>query len=234
MRWASAEAIYSVPVAIGAPMRALAVGVVVESKDPAYAPGVFLYGWFGWQDYAAVTPPQVFLRATHDLPLAVFASLLGLNGITAYLALTELGRPAAGETLLVSTAAGSVGSFVDQIGRHLGCRTIGLIGGARKAARRKARYGYDVAISYKTASLAAAVAEAAPKGVDIYFDNVGGAILDTVLRQMAVRGRIVQCGTASVASWSPPPTGPRNEREILTRRLVWNGFVAFDHAARHA
>ena len=232
--WASAEANYSTPVPLDGPMRALAVGVVTESRNSDFRAGEFLYGWFGWQDYAVATAQQVIARATQDLPLTAFASLLGINGVTAYLGLTELGRPAAGETLLVSTAAGSVGSFAGQIGRHLGCRTIGLTGDDKKVARCMERYGYDAAVNYKTADLAAAVAEAAPKGVDVYFDNVGGDILDIVLRQMAVRGRIVQCGTASTGSWSPPPTGPRNEREILTRRLVWSGFVIFDHAARYA
>jgi NADPH-dependent curcumin reductase CurA len=232
--WASAESNYSAPVALGGPMRALAVGVVAETRHPDFGAGEFVYGWFGWQDYAAVGPGQVVLRARHEIPLTAFASLLGINGVSAFLALSELGRPKAGDTLVVSTAAGSVGSFVGQLGRHWLCRTIGLTGDDAKVARCRARYGYDAAINYKTADLPAAVAAAAPNGVDVYFDNTGGAILDTVLRRMAVRGRIVQCGTASIGSWEPPPTGPRNEREILTRRLVWSGFVIFDHLARYA
>ena len=232
--WASAEANYSTPVALGAPMRALAVGVVVESHHRDFSAGEFVYGWFGWQDYAAVDPNQIVLRATQDIPLAAFACLLGINGVSAYIALSELGRPRAGDTLLVSTAAGSVGSFVGQLGKHWGCRTIGLTGDDAKVARCRERYGYDAAINYKSAELPAAVAASAPDGVDVYFDNTGGPILDAILRRMAVRGRIVQCGTASIGSWDPAPTGPRNEREILTRRLVWSGFVIFDHAARYA
>jgi NADPH-dependent curcumin reductase CurA len=232
--WASAEANYSAPVPLGSPMRALAVGVVVESRAPGVEPGEFLYGWFGWQDYAAVEPAKIVLRARHPVPLDAYGSLLGINGVTAYLGLTELGRPHAGETLLVSTAAGSVGSFVGQIGRNLGCRTIGLTGSDEKVAACKDRYGYDAAVNYKTGELAAAIDAAAPNGVDVYFDNTGGAILDTVLRRMAVRGRIVQCGTASIGSWTPPPLGPRNEREILTRRLVWSGFIIFDWLERYA
>jgi NADPH-dependent curcumin reductase len=232
--WASAEANYSQPVPIGGPMRALAVGVVVESDTPELRPGEWLYGWFGWQDYALIEPSQIILRASHDLPLTAFPSLLGINGVTAYLALTELGRPVHGDTLLVSTAAGSVGSFVGQIGRHLGCRTIGLTGSDDKVRLCRERYGYDAAINYKSADLAAAIAAAAPQGLNIYFDNTGGPILDTALRQMATRGRVVQCGTAATGSWLPPPTGPRNEREILTRRLIWSGFIIFDHTARYA
>jgi NADPH-dependent curcumin reductase CurA len=231
--WASSEANYSAPVPLGGPMRALAVAVVVESRHPDFTEGQFLYGWFGWQDYAVATPQQVILRATQELPLTAFGSLLGINGITAYLGLTELGRPKPGDTLVVSTAAGSVGSFVGQIGRSLGCRCIGLTGDDRKVALCKERYGYEVALNYKTGGLDEAMAAAAPDGVNVYFDNTGGAILDTVLRRMAVAGRIVQCGTASIGSWNPPPSGPRNEREILTRRLVWSGFVIFDHMARY-
>jgi NADPH-dependent curcumin reductase len=232
--WASAEANYSAPVPLGGPMRALAVGVVVESHAPAHAKGDYLYGWFGWQDYAVVKPEQVIHAGQHDVPLDAYGSLLGINGLTAYLALTELGRPKASDTLLVSTAAGSVGSFVGQIGKGLGCRTIGLTSTADKMARCRARYGYDVAANYKSGAFDAAIADAAPTGINVYFDNTGGAILDTVLRRMAVGGRIVQCGTASVGTWLPPPLGPRNEREILTRRLIWSGFVIFDHMSTYA
>jgi len=230
--WASSEANYSTPVPLGSVMRALAVGVIVESLHPDFSAGQFVYGWLGWQHYAVITPQQVVLRAMYDLPLTAFASLLGINGVTAYLGLTVLGRPEREDTLVVSTAAGSVGSFVGQIGRSLGCRTIGLTGDARKQALCRERYGYYVAINYKTDGLDAAIGDATPRGVNVYFDNTGGAILDTVLRSMAVGGRVVQCGTASIGSWTPPPTGPRNEREILTRRLVWSGFVIFDHMGR--
>lgn len=230
--WALAEGNYSTPVPLGGPMRALAVGVVVRSRDPAFAEGEFLYGWFGWQDYAVAGAGAVLLRAREAMPLSCFAGLLGINGLTAYLALTELGRPRAGDVLLVSTAAGAVGSLVGQIGARLGCRTIGLTGSEEKAERCRTRFGYGAAFSYKGADLPALVASAAPDGLDVFFDNTGGAILDAALRAMRPGGRIVQCGTASVPSWTPPPQGPRNEREILTRRLAWSGFVIFDHLNR--
>jgi len=232
--WASSVANYAAPVPLGGPMRALAVAVVLTSRVEGIAVGEFLYGVFGWQDYAVVGPDAIFHRATQDLPLDAFASLLGINGVSAYLGMTLLGRPVAGETLVASTAAGSVGSFMGQIGRALGLRAIGLTGSDAKVALCTERYGYDAAFNYKTADLDAALADAAPGGVDVYFDNTGGAILDTALRRMNVAGRVVQCGTASVVSWTPPPAGPRNEREILTRRLVWSGFLIFDHMARYA
>ncbi len=230
--WASAEINYSQPVPIGGPMRALAVGVVTQSRSADVALGEFLYGWFGWQDYAVVKPAAIIQRATEAVPLSAYVGLLGINGLTAYFALTELGRPVPGNTVLVSTAAGSVGSFVGQIARNLGATAIGLTGDDEKVAACCSRYGYASAHNYKTSDWGAAVAAEAPKGIDVYFDNVGGVILDKALRQMAIGGRVVQCGTASVPTWIPVPTGPRNEREILTRRLVWSGFIVFDYAQR--
>jgi len=162
-------------------------------------------------------------------PLSTAAGLFGVNGITAYLALTQCGRPRPGETVLVSTAAGAVGSLVGQIARNLGCRPIGLTGSPDKVALCMRRYGYAAAADYKTDDLAAFLTAEAPAGVDVFFDNTGGEILDLALTRMAVRGRVVQCGTASIASWTPKPAGPRVEREILTRRLAWEGFVIFDH-----
>ena len=232
--WASAEANYSAPAALGTPMRALATGVVLRSNDPGVAEGRFLYGMFGWQDYAVAEASQIVMRLDAEIPLRAAANLHGINGLTAYLALTECGRPRAGETLLVSTAAGGVGGFVGQIGKILGCRTIGLTGDDAKVARASARYGYDAAYNYRTVDVGAVLDAAAPGGIDVYFDNTGGPILDAALRRMAVRGRLVQCGTAATASWTPPPTGPRNEREIMTRRLVWSGFVVFDWRDRFA
>ena len=230
--WASAEVNYSAPVPLGGPMRGLAVGVVVQSRCAEVAEGEFLYGWFGWQDYAAVGPAAIIQRATAAVKLSAYAGLLGINGLTAYLGLTKLGRPQAGERVLVSTAAGSVGSLVGQVARNLGAEPIGLAGGDDKVAACTERYGYAAAYNYKTADWDAALAEGPP--LDVYFDNVGGPILDRALRRMAPGGRIVQCGTASTASWTPPPTGPRNEREIMTRRLVWSGFVVFDHVVNFA
>ena len=226
--WASAEANYSQPVPLGTPMRALAVGVVVRSNNPEVAEGEFLYGWFGWQDYAAADRSRIVMRCQAAVPLSAHAGLLGINGLTAHIALTELGRPVVGDALLVSTAAGSVGGFVGQIGKLLGCRTVGLTGDDAKVALCRERFGYDEAFNYRTSDLDAVL----PPAVNVFFDNTGGPILDAALRRMAVGGRIVQCGTAANQSWTPPPTGPRSEREVLTRRIVWSGFVVFDHTVR--
>jgi len=232
--WASAEANYAEPVALGTPMRALAVGRVLESRASGYAPGDLLYGFFGWQDCASVLPASILYKVVEDVPADAVPCLLGINGVTAYLATIRLGRPEAGDAMVVSTAAGSVGSFVGQIGARLGARVIGLAGSDEKARHCVERFGYAAALNYRSVDLDARLRAQAPQGINVYFDNVGGAILDLVLRQMAVGGRIVQCGTASVPSWTPPPSGPRNEREILTRRLSWSGFVIFDHRAAYA
>jgi hypothetical protein len=159
-------------------------------------------------------------------------SLLGINGLTAYLAFHGLGDPKPGEHVLVSTAAGSVGSFVGQLAHIAGCRAAGLTGSAEKAALAQARYGYQAMINYRDSTdLPAVIREACPEGNDIFFDNTGGAIADAAIRTMRLHGRIIQCGTAANASWTPVPTGPRAEREILTRRLRWSGFIIFDHIA---
>ncbi len=231
--WASDIGNYSQPVAIGLVMRALAVGVVVESNDANFAPGTFVYGWLGWQDYAVVGPAQVLTHfALPEIPLSAYAGVLGINGLTAQIAFNRIGRPRPGNIVVVTTAAGAVGSVVGQLARAAGCRTVGVAGSVDKTQRCIERFGYDDAFSYRDPDRARAIARHLPDGTDILFDNVGGALLDDLVRAMRVGGRIVQCGTASIASWSPAPTGFRNEREILTRRLSWGGFVIFDEKDR--
>lgn len=233
--WAAATANYAAPVALGSPMRALAVGVITESRNAAYPVSSYCYGWFGWQDYAVASSQHVLTHFMQPvLPLSAHAGVLGISGLTAFLALNKLGRPEAGQTLLVSTAAGAVGSIVGQLAHAAGMRTIGLTGSDAKVARLAGRYGYDVGVNYRASSWPDQLDAAAPEGFDIYFDNVGGPILDQAIRRMRQGGRIVQCGTASISTWSPPPMGLRNEREILTRRLTWKGFIVFDYAAEYA
>lgn len=228
--WVNAAANYSEPVAIGAVMRALTVGRVERSAHPDFPEGQYLYGFFGWQDWCVATPGQVLRRVDPDIaPLSTAVGVLGLTGVTAWLALSELGQPRAGETVLVSTAAGAVGSIVGQIARHAGCRSIGLTGSDDKVAACMARYGYDSAINYRDCpDLAAAIGRTGADGIDVYFDNTGGGISDAVVGHMNNRGRIVQCGTAAFANWDPPPQGPRRERLVLVKRLRWSGFIIFD------
>src|SRR6516164_3733531 len=231
--WANDEGNYSAPVPLNTPMRALAVGDILESNAPGFRAGECVYGWFGWQRYCVATPDAVLRRVVPSaLPLSANLSVLGINGLTAYLALHGLGDPQPGEHVLVSTAAGSVGSFVGQLAKIAGCRAVGLTGSAEKIAQAKARYGYQDMINYReVADIGAAIRAACPDGNDIFFDNTGGPIADAAIRTMRLRGRVIQCGTAANASWTPVPSGPRPEREILTRRLRWSGFIIFDHLA---
>jgi NADPH-dependent curcumin reductase CurA len=231
--WVADAASYVASVPLGSVMRSLGLGIVLNSNEARIAEGEFVYGWLGWQDYAAITFDQVLTSVAEPrLPLAAYASVLGISGMTAHLALEQLGRPKTGEAVLVSAAAGAVGSIVAQLARRMGCRVVGLAGSDEKAARCVARYGCDVAIDYHLRDLESALRVATPNGIDIFFDNTGGEILDLALRHMAPFGRIIQCGTVAVPVWSPPPIGPRNEREMLTRRLSWSGFLIFDHIAR--
>ena len=218
---------------IGAPMRALSLGVVIESRDQTFAAGDLVYGFLGWQDYAAATASDLLshVRAPRAKASA-YAGVLGMPGVTAWLALADIAPASARQTVLVSTAAGAVGSVVGQIVRAAGGRAVGLTGSDEKVVRCMARYGYDAAFNYKTIDLTEALAETAPDGFNTYFDNTGGWIADHALRAMAKHGRIVQCGTAATVSWMPPPQGWRPEREILTRVLTWRGFYIFDHVTR--
>lgn len=233
--WVSAVANYAEPVAIGAVMRSLCTGRVVASRDAGYHAGDIVTGWFGWQSYACVRPQAIQRKLQPSaLPISTSLGVLGLNGLTAYFGLLDIGRPKAGQTVVVSTAAGSVGSCVGQIAKIKGCRTVGIAGGAIKTTLCTEVFGYDVAIDYKADDLDQALSAACPDGVDIYFDNTAGPISDAVLKHLAVGARIILCGTASVASWNPAPQGPRVERQLLVKRAAMRGLLVMDHEARYA
>ncbi len=233
--WVSAVANYSEPVAIGAVMRSFAAGYIVASNDPAWPVGTAVAGLFGWQDYALVDAATIGRRVEEtDLPLSTALGVLGLNGVTAHYGLLQLGQPRPGETVVISTAAGAVGSCVGQIARLKGCRAVGIAGGPAKRELCRNSFGFDAAVDYKAGDFVPALAEACAGGVDIYFDNTAGAISDAVMTHLNPGARIVICGTASVASWVPPPQGPRVERHLLVKRARMQGFVIFDHPEYHA
>ena len=190
-------------------------------------------GWFGWQNFADVAPSAVVRRVKEtDLPRSLALGVLGINGVTALIGLEVIGEPKPGETVLVSTAAGAVGSAVGQLAKILGCRTVGVAGGADKVAICRDPFGYDAAIDYRAPGLSEAIEGACPDGVNVYFDNTSGAISDAVWSRLAVGGRVVICGTASISSWDPWPTGPRLERYLLVKRARAQGLVVFDYADR--
>jgi NADPH-dependent curcumin reductase CurA len=228
--WIADAGNYSEPIPIGAVMRALAVGHVAASRHPDYREGDVVAGWFGWQTYATVEA-EVVVRTVKelDLPLSLSLGVLGINGVTAHLALTLVGEPKPGETVLVSTAAGAVGSAVGQIAKILGCRAVGIAGGPKKVRLCVDEFGYDAALNYHADNLESGIAAACPEGVNIYYDNTAGPISDIAYRHLARGARVVVCGTASVPSWSGWPTGPRVERHLLVKRARMQGFVIFDH-----
>lgn len=228
--WVSAVANYSEPVPIGGVMRSFTVGWIDRSNHADLPVGTRVTGLFGWQDYAVVDPQAIeHVIPAEGPPMSTYLGVMGINGVTAHYGLLELGRPQAGETVVVSTAAGAVGSCVGQIARMRGCRVIGITGGPDKVRLCRERFGFDVAIDYKAPDFADRVAEACAGGVHVYFDNTAGAISDAVMRHLALRARVVVCGTASVSSWDPPPQGPRLERHLLVKRASMKGFVIFDH-----
>ncbi|MGY3609574.1 MULTISPECIES: NADP-dependent oxidoreductase [unclassified Bradyrhizobium] len=232
--WVSNVANYSEPVRIGEVMRSFAAGEVLQSGHPDFKPGDKVMGMFGWQEFAVVGPAAVTRKIREDdLPLSLSLGVTGLNGITAYFGLLDIGQPRPGDTVVVSTAAGAVGSAVGQIAKLSGCQTVGIAGGPAKVAQCRELFGYDEAYDYKSDDLDSALGKACPRGIDLYFDNTGGVISDIVLGRLAVGARVVICGTASFSTWDPWPNGPRVERHLLVKRARMQGFVIFDYAPRY-
>ncbi|AEG50182.1 2-alkenal reductase [Sphingobium chlorophenolicum L-1] len=234
--WLSDAKGYADRIEIGDVMRAFAVGVVVRSRAPAFHEGDRVMGLFGWQEQAIVAPDAVMLRINADAPrLSPYLGVLGLNGITAYFGTTDVCRVQRGDTVIVSTAAGAVGSCVGQITKRLGGRTIGIAGGREKQRQCIDEFGYDAAIDYRSeADLDAAIARCCPNGVDVYFDNTSGGISDSVLRHIRIGARIAICGTAAIESWNPWPLGERPNRHLLIKRATMRGFLATDYRDRYA
>ncbi len=233
--WLSAVGNYSEPVPIGAVMRSFAAGRVQASRDSAVPVGAWVTGMFGWQDYAVVRAGEIQRQiGERDLPLSAALGVMGINGVTAHYGLLQLGRPQKGETVVVSTAAGAVGSCVGQIAKLQGCRTVGITGGETKRRMCLDAFGFDAAVDYKAADFEQQLAAACAGGVDIYYDNTSGPISDAVLTHLNRGARVIICGTASVSSWDPIPSGPRVERHLLIKRASMQGFVIFDHPEHYA
>lgn len=231
--WMNAGKSYIPPVGIGEVMRAGAVGTVVASKHPKYAAGDHVVGTFGVQDYAISDGKGASKVDPTLAPLPVYLGTLGMPGMTAYFGLLEIGKPQAGETVVVSGAAGAVGQIVGQIAKLKGCRVVGIAGGADKCRYVVEELGFDACIDYKHDDLREGLKQHCPKGVNVYFDNVGGDILDTVLTQLAMHARIVICGAISQYNNDTPVKGPSNYLSLLVNRASMQGMVVFDWAARY-
>lgn len=231
--WVSAEANYATPVGIGEVMRASAAGEVIESRDERLPVGTRVIGSFGWREHAVVDASSIErIITTSDLPLSAYLGVLGMTGATAWFGLLSVGQPQVGDTVVVSTAAGAVGSVVGQLAKLAGCRTVGITGGPVKVGLCRDEFGYDAAVDYKADSFIADLTAACAGGVDVYYDNTAGAISDAVHTLVNRNARIVICGTASVASWIPVPAGLRMERLMLTKSARMQGFTVMDFQDR--
>ena len=205
-----------------------AIAEVVASKSPGLKPGDLVFGDTGWQDYAAV-PAKHLTRMPKMEPMTHLLSVYGIAGLTAYFGLLEIGKPKSGETVVVSAAAGSVGSIVGQIARIKGCRAVGIAGGKDKCQWLASELGFDAAVDYKDGAVFKALRAAAPNGIDVYFDNVGGDILEACLPQMNNYGRIACCGAISQYDGAPAAHGPRGVPGlIVVKRLIMQGFIVMD------
>ncbi|GAB5472275.1 MAG: NADP-dependent oxidoreductase [Maribacter sp.] len=231
--WMNEGKSYIAPMEIGSVMRAGSVGQVVASKNPKFEVGQFVAGTGGVQQYA-VTDGNGFYQVDPQLaPLPMYIGTLGMPGMTAYFGITEVAKLKEGETVLVSGAAGAVGSIVGQIAKIKGCQVIGIAGGPKKCKYVVEQLGFDACIDYKNENVATRFKEECPKGVDIYFDNVGGEILDIALTRLRRHARIVICGAISQYNNKTNIKGPSNYLSLLVNRASMTGMVVFDYADRY-
>ncbi|WP_299458710.1 NADP-dependent oxidoreductase [uncultured Microscilla sp.] len=228
--WMNDAKSYLPPVGIGEVMRAGSVGEVVESKHPDFQVGDYLSGWGGVQQYAATDAKGWFKVDPNLVSLPTYIGTLGMPGMTAYFGILEVGKIKEGETVLISGAAGAVGSIAGQIAKIKGCKVVGIAGGAEKCAYLKDELGFDGAIDYKNEDIHAAIKRECPKGVDVYFDNVGGDILDAALANLRMHGRVPLCGAISQYNSTEGIAGPKNYLSLLVNRGTMQGFIILDYA----
>ena len=234
--WARDERSYLPPVPIGDVMRSGAAGRIVASNNPSFPVGTGVMGLLGWQEYAVIGGASGVLAnpLPEGIELIDSLSLFGSTGVTAYIGMTEIGQAKAGETVVVSGAAGGVGSVAGQVAKILGCRVVGIAGTKEKCSWVVDELGFDACIDYKEGDVAQRLGEVCPEGIDVYFDNVGGDILDAALQHMNDFGRLVECGMISAYNDREPVPGPKHMTNIVTRRLRMQGFIVIDHLAQFA
>ncbi|MGB8328283.1 MAG: NADP-dependent oxidoreductase [Steroidobacteraceae bacterium] len=222
---------YVAPVELEGVMPGATVAEVIASNHPQFEPGDYVTGDLGWQLYTRSNGQNLRKIDVHQAPLTAYLGAAGMPGVTAYCGLLEIGQPKPGETVVVSAAAGAVGTVVGQIAKIKGCRAVGIAGGAEKCRFVVDELGFDACIDYKSADFRASLKAAVPKGVDVYFDNVGGEVLDEVLARMNPFSRLPLCGLISQYN-ATEPYGVKNFRSILVNRIRVQGFIVFDYAAR--
>jgi hypothetical protein len=225
---------YMPAVKLGEVMRSFSAGEVQISHNPGFEKGDIVYGMFGWQDYGLARADDLFPIRKVPIGVSIEEALgvFGLTGLTAYFGLIAVGEVKAGDVVVVSGAAGATGSVVGQIAKTLGCNVVGIAGGRAKCEYLTRELGYDAAIDYKTDNIMTRLRETCPKGLNVFFDNVGGRILDAALMHLALHARVVICGSISGYNDETPPDGPRNYMQLLVRRSRMEGFVMTDFNAR--
>jgi NADPH-dependent curcumin reductase CurA len=225
---------YLPPIGIGEVIRSGGVAEIIESNCPAYQPGQLVFGMTGWQEHVIADEGQHFFQPLPPgVSPTVALGLLGITGVTAYFGLLEVGKLKEGDVVVVSAAAGATGSTVGQIAKIKGAgKVVGIAGGPEKCARIVEELGFDAAIDYKSEDVAARLREECPEGVDLYFDNVGGEILDACLGQLAMRGRVVLCGAIASYNARGARTGPANYGSLIIRRGRMEGFIILDYYDR--
>jgi NADPH-dependent curcumin reductase CurA len=234
--WLNDVQSYIPPVALGDVMRSMAVGEVIASRHAEYQVGDRVQGGFGWQEYAISNGSGIFpvTKIADDVPMSYPLHIYGLTGLTAYFGLLDIGQPQAGETVVISGAAGATGSTVGQIAKLLGCRVIGIAGGAAKCGWLSEELGYDAVIDYKSESVGDSLRELCNNSIDVFFDNVGGEILDQALLNIANQARVVLCGGISSGyQLSHLPAGPSNYMQLVIRRSRMEGFIVLDQVERY-
>jgi NADPH-dependent curcumin reductase CurA len=221
---------YLPAIEIGEPIRSGGLGEVIASNNDDYPVGSTLFGMTGWQEYAVMGPGSNPIPDGIDPTAAL--SVFGITGLTAYFGLLDVGRPVAGETVLVSGAAGATGSVAGQIAKIKGCRVVGIAGSDEKCAWLTDQLGFDAAINYRTEQVGAAIRAACPNGVDVFFDNVGGDILEAAIGNLALRGRVVLCGAIATYNDTEPRPGPNNLSLLISQRGRMEGFIILDYMNR--
>jgi len=232
--WANSSATYLPPVALGSVMRGFGLGVVEESRFAGLAAGDYVQGLIGWQTHAVMDGASLSrMERDPGIPLDAYMAVLGHIGATAYFGLLEIGKPNPGETLVVSGAAGAVGSLVGQIGKIVGCRVVGIAGSDEKCRWLTEELGFDAALNYKAGPLRSRLRRECPAGIDVHFENVGGEVLDAALVFINTRARIVLCGMIAQYNEVVPPPGPRFLGNLLIRRARLEGFIVLDYQDRY-
>jgi len=232
--WMSDAPSYIPPVGLGEVMRGATVGRVEKSNHPGFSEGDRVVGTFGWQDYAVSRGggPMPPTKVPDGVPPTLPLGALGMTSLTAYFGLKDIGRPQPGETVVVSGAAGATGSVAGQLAKLWGCRVVGIAGGPEKCAWLTEELGFDGAVDYRAGRVGRALRDECPDGIDVYFDNVGGEILEAALANLAMHARVVLCGAISTYNAEAPPAGPRNYMQLLVKRSRMEGFLVFDFLDR--